>query len=409
MLLLRLPDIRAPHFFLAVSVLTALLFAPAAPAQQEKYSIGINVSKGSDNAQDLYEVVVATQDLLNTLGRFQRVDPILISTLNSQLTAIKYMTPEEEAAISKIDLSFADLSRQIEELTRLLNEQQTGSELTDYDLQFSTATSTSAFGLKIFPECENNLRYNEGFVESWVAFAQGPCGLESQGLSGNDRLTDAGFPLVCPVSTRASILVVGRVSVALAKTAQSFFEKLCFQSVFGNNTSTACIITDVIWLVLNRVFTYLDGCNGKRGDAEGFINYARAADLFVSNKNNFSQQNTAMETTLEKIGQAETDLNSDVSDARAKIEEAGDVSKILADLVDLETKAIQNSQELDRVLVEQRAIMEELGIEHLYQDPNTSQSSGNLFNAVSGSIGKDETDTSRQSRLPGVDRKGESR
>jgi hypothetical protein len=225
--------------------------------------------------------------------------------------------------------------------------------------------------------------------------------LHTPGPCGQDGLFDAGYPYICPFSTPAEVLIISRITLAIAKTIASSIEKICFQSVFGNNTSTGCIALEVIRLVLLGILDTLANCNDKRGAAETFGTYVRTGDIFVANSQNFGLQHNKMQVTLGQVMSTEIALTGNVTTARGKIDDALEdgFSGTETLLTSLETLSILNAHRLDRILARQRLIMRELGIESRYRDPNTNPGSGSAYSSDAVSRDRPKVDAGSEFRI----------
>ena len=349
-------------------VITTFMLASSASAQQiQTYQYP---NPNGDVQKQLYTLTLETQNLVENVGRFRQMNPVLLSRLNQQLVSLQSMTPEELDALSAAVPELIELRKQINELNILLTEQMID---VDHGSAVSLGSNPAGFiadGWKVGCPVDGGGLY--GPFET-ILHTPGPC--------NQLGLTDAGYPYVCPFSTPTEVLIISRVVLAIAKTIASSTEKICYQSVFGNNASSGCIALEVIRVVLLGVLDTLANCNDKRSAAETFGTYARTGDLFFSNKTNFGTQNNAMQVTLTQVGDAETALTTDVTTSRGRIDDAleNGFSGTDALLTDLETKSIQNAHSLDLVLARQRLIMRELGIESSYRDPNTDLGSGTSF------------------------------
>ncbi len=375
--------------FLPIVLLATFMLATAANAQQI-HDVG---RSSHDVRKQLYALTSATQELVNNVGRFQQLNPVLVLTLNNQILALQNLTPEELDSLAAARLELDELRQMVVELNILIAEQMIYADV-EYESVFDPEeTGFIADGYRVGCPAGGGALY--GDFET-ILHTPGPC--------GQSGLTDAGYPYICPFSTPAGVLIISRVALAIAKTIASSTEKICSQSVFGNNTATGCIVLEGIRLVLLAVLDTLANCNDKRSAAETFGTYTRAGDIFFSNKTNFATQNTTMQATVTQVGDAEISLTIDVNTARAKMDEAleSGFSGTGALLTELETKAIKNSQSLDLVLARQRLIMRELNIEPLYRDPNTNPTSINSYDSGAVSEKKSMLDSEQTYELIGV-------
>jgi hypothetical protein len=320
--------------------------------------------------KEMQALLRSTQDLANTYGRFNRVDPLLMSSLNYQLMTLKAMPAEEMHTFRLIKPMVVDLRVHIEELNRQLSEHMDVVA----NQQDPNAWAVGIMGLTW--ECPTSTQSHYGsLLTGWLGQApDGPCGQEG--------LSDAGYPFACRIATPPSIMIIARQVTALARAAANLAEKACYQSVFGGNLSTACAVTEAAFSVVFGIFATIEECNNKRGESEAYYTYVRAGEMFAKSRGNFTTQNTAMLSSFNDVGSAEDSLVGTVSDARTAMSGAmtDGFSGIEARLSLLETSAIQSSQALDRVLREQLEIMELLGIAYLHQTPSTIDSGATSYN-----------------------------
>lgn len=354
---------------ISVLSLTCMAFANLAFSQQKDERIEVmqhdfKTSTSTYTVQkQLLALTAATQDFLNTLGQLRPVDPWLLETVNRQYAAIQVMTPDEFDVLAKADLDLVSLVKQINDLTDLLN---------DYANQATPSTSYITNPAAVVPSsCPIYTGSNSEM------FPPGPCAI--------DGLSDTPYPYsVCPVSVGTGVMWATRALKVVSFVVSQVAEKFCYQALFGNNGSVACIVTDVLLVSVLASLDYFDKCNGRRTAAETMGTYERLGDMFVRNKTNFAAQYAGSIQTYNQVGDTEVALENDLSEARLKIdtslENGFDGTQSL--LTDIETQAIQNAQELDQALADQLDIMEQLGISYLHTTPGDSSASATSFETV---------------------------